>query len=71
LFTVPPETTIVMSDLTVAEGQSVVLTCGYYGDPVPTVTWFKGEKLLFMACLAEYHHIHVCTDLFTISDQIV
>jgi len=42
VYSVPPEVTVTMKDLSAPEGADVEFTCGYYGDPIPTVTWFKG-----------------------------
>ncbi|KAK2157273.1 hypothetical protein LSH36_194g05020, partial [Paralvinella palmiformis] len=44
----PPEVTVTMKDLSAPEGADVEFTCGYYGDPIPTVTWFK-ERPTFVS----------------------
>ena len=39
---VPPQITRPIDDVLVEAGESATLTCQVYGDPTPSVAWYKG-----------------------------
>jgi hypothetical protein len=43
VFLVPVVITDPVVNLTVTVGKQVFLPCAVYGDPVPNVTWYKGQ----------------------------
>ena len=54
LLAVPPEILQVPEDQTVGEGEDVLLQCQVYGNPLPAVTWYRGERkhLAFIRAVA-------------------
>ena len=42
VHTVPPVVKEPVGDQTVSKGDTVILPCGIYSDPVATITWYKG-----------------------------
>ena len=39
---IPPEVTQPVVSKIAAEGSTVLMQCTVFGDPAPTITWFKG-----------------------------
>lgn len=45
MFSVPPKV-LEHNNKSGEEGNDVVLRCKAYGDPIPTINWFKGDKVI-------------------------